>query len=828
MRFGHTLHRLFVPEWSEQYIDYNLLKCLIKLSKLSEAYQCLDSSISSLEGFLRGRLNSPNTDPKKLQWFQEINARAVWRILAKLERHGQSEDPSHGRLRVRWQTLQSALETQLASVGDNKQIVAEDVIKSSNNAILVAGQDGFTPLHLAVIGGHAQLVSHMIDSLPANRETHARNVVGEVLHVALRYQNDAIICSLLRGCADLSYRSSRDETALHVAVQVGRADYAALVLEAMLKQGASHDVPDNSRAWTPLLFACADGNSEIVQLLIRAGSNQKHQDRLGWTAKEVAAFRGHLAVADLLEPFEAFLTGGPADPVENQKARVGNSYYGADQNVIIATLGTTAKDRPIAGLDLPYCSPGYTQGKYKAGSFLLEVSAPGASERRRVPLPVLDDQINNPFVFTVPDSTDPRLVFDVIQVTCTPRKEVVVASGTALLAGNSRQFGAYRQSLVREQTIPILERETMHMAGSVTFTPLIVRPFSHLQIPRHINLARSPSGPPVLIGHRGAGQNTATREHLQVGENTVGSFLSAVKLGASFVEFDIQITRDLQAVTFHDLSLSESGTDVPIHDVTLDQFLHASNTQSPHGNPLSMIGAGHSRDEAGKRPRSRSLGREFEAGAAQIRDRMKHTVDFKEKGFKPNTRGDFIQDAFATLQEILVALPKDIGCDIEIKYPRLHETVAAGVAPIAIELNTFVNVVLEQLHQHADNRQIILSSFTPEICILLALKQKAYPVFFITNAGKVPMTDMEVRAASLQGAVHFAERWGLAGVVFACETLVMCPRLVGLVKGKGLVCGTYGAPNNDPGMVEVSWLISFLREALLLVALLWWLTKLFE
>lgn len=97
----------------------------------------------------------------------------------------------------------------------------------------------------------------------------------------------------------------------------------------------------------------------------------------------------------------------------------------------------------------------------------------------------------------------------------------------------------------------------------------------------------------------------------------------------------------------------------------------------------------------------------------------------------------------------------------------------------------------------------MLSSFTPEICILLSMKQRSYPVFFITNAGKVPMVDMEVRAASVQVAVQFARRWNLAGVVFACEALLLCPRLVGFVKTRGLVCATYGVLNNDPQMVKV-------------------------
>ena len=122
---------------------------------------------------------------------------------------------------------------------------------------------------------------------------------------------------------------------------------------------------------------------------------------------------------------------------------------------------------------------------------------------------------------------------------------------------------------------------------------------------------------------------------------------------------------------------------------------------------------------------------------------------------------------------------------------------------MGIELNTFVDVTLVALHRHGGQRQIMLSSFTPEICILLSMKQRSYPVFFITNAGKVPMVDMEVRAASVQVAVQFARRWNLAGVVFACEALLLCPRLVGFVKTRGLVCATYGVLNNDPQMVKV-------------------------
>ncbi|KAJ6023681.1 hypothetical protein N7540_004478 [Penicillium herquei] len=134
---------------------------------------------------------------------------------------------------------------------------------------------------------------------------------------------------------------------------------------------------------------------------------------------------------------------------------------------------------------------------------------------------------------------------------------------------------------------------------------------------------------------------------------------------------------------------------------------------------------------------------------------------------------------------------------------RLHEAAEAGVAPVALEINDFVDRILDQIFHHARGRKIILSSFTPEICILLAIKQQSYPVMFITNAGKLPASDLERRACSLQAAVKFSKRWKLAGIVFASDILLLCPRLVGYVKQSGFVCGSYGPLNNIPENVRV-------------------------
>ena len=120
----------------------------------------------------------------------------------------------------------------------------------------------------------------------------------------------------------------------------------------------------------------------------------------------------------------------------------------------------------------------------------------------------------------------------------------------------------------------------------------------------------------------------------------------------------------------------------------------------------------------------------------------------------------------------------------------------------APEINTFVDIILSTIYKYGGKRSITLSSFSPEICILLAVKQQQYPVLFINKAGSVPTGD--IRAANLQQAIRFAKKWNLAGIVMLSDPFVLCPRLVGYAKSQGLVVGTYGNLNDEPEYAMVS------------------------
>lgn len=411
----------------------------------------------------------------------------------------------------------------------------------------------------------------------------------------------------------------------------------------------------------------------------------------------------------------------------------------------------------------------------------------------------------------------------------------ILGRGVALLNSAYTSVGPNLRSLNNTVTIPIIESDSLDILGSIRFEVLCVKPFSH----ESMNIGRSDTYWRQLvstrvIGHRGLGKNVSNRKSLQIGENTVESFIAAASLGASYVEFDVQLTKDFIPVVYHDFTVAESGVDIPMHALTAEQFLglsdqeHNSNKDKIRFEKQKSLNktfkTNYSLDDEmlGKinRPRSMSsypsapdfkpndgtnnqieddLDREFKD---QISSRMKLTKTWKDKGFKGNARGLSIASNFVTLKELFKKLPKNVGFNIELKYPMLDEAEMESMGEIAIDLNFYVDTILKVVYdENITGRDIIFSSFHPDICLLLSLKQPTIPILFLSEAGSEKMAD--IRASSLQNAIRFAKKWNLLGIVSAAKTLVICPRLAQVVKSSGLVCVTYGVENNSPELAKI-------------------------
>jgi len=703
--------------------------------------------------------------------------------------------------------------------------------------------DGYAPLHLSVIGGHPDTTRTLLEAEhwrgSSDRKAAARKHMsksGEVLALAVEANFTVIVKLLVEAGVDLDHQDNQGETALHVAARSGHVECASTLLKGSGSRKANMEIAEITYGWTPIFIACVEGRIGIVHLLIESGADLERIDASGWTAKEHAALRGHIEVAKALAEFTASPPSSDSDLPSARPSQVSKSLenrrmngtvngsgamksigpvktyghrYLTKDTMVLVSLGTMDSRKAVEAVNLDRIPLADAHSTQLDTALSVVVSAIGArGEESIIDLPVQDNISTEPFVFYAPDVTKVKLYFDIVP-TYAGSNDQIVGRGVALLSTVKPSVGSNRISLQGDVAVPIVAANTLEVIGSVNFNFLIITPFSHpnMTIAEDLTYWKSMTST-MVIGHRGLGKNVAARNSLQLGENTIQSFIAAANLGASYVEFDVQLTKDHVPVIYHDFLVSETGIDAPVHTLTLEQFLHVNNGRTPRqSRPGSPVLADKAVAQAingadPRKHRSMSLGDLKNDDASEdMRERMKHTRDFKSKGFKGNSRGNFIQAPFTTLEEMFKKLPESIGFNIEMKYPMLHESEAEEMDTYAVELNSFVDTVLTKVYDLCKKRNVIFSSFNPDICLLLSFKQPSIPILFLTDAGTCPVGD--IRASSLQEAIRFASRWNLLGLVSAAEPLVISPRLVRVVKESGLVCVSYGTLNNDPEKVKV-------------------------
>ncbi|EFW99563.1 glycerophosphodiester phosphodiesterase gde1 [Grosmannia clavigera kw1407] len=768
--------------------------------------------------------------------------------------------------------------------------------------------EGYAPIHLSVIGGHpltTKVLLHSEDWKGTNEsKSHVRMAKSSaVLAIATKHNHFVIVQTLVDAGVDINWQDETGETALHIAARFGHHRCAKILLAGSNTQKASPDLPEKSFAWTPLHISAVDGHLSVVRLLVETGADVDKVDSSGWTAKEHAALRGHLDIAKLLLESsrlapgteaqasledatpspgskattpeavpEAYLSLG--DRTSNSASRLASALeplpppvrtyghrYLKDETLVLVSLGSMDMRKNTDAVKLDKVPLAEAHNTQLDTALSIVVSAHGAvGEPTVVDLPVQENISTEPIVFTTKDMSGVKLLFDIVP-TYSGNKKNKIGRGVALLSTVRPTIGSKRMNLQGDVCVPIMSAD-LEIIGTVNFNFLVITPFMHpnMEVNAEHTYWRKVSSAPMVIGHRGMGKNMTSNRSLQLGENTVPSFIAAANLGANYVEFDVQLTKDHIPVIYHDFLVSETGFDAPVHTLTLEQFLHINSGRIRSGSkgdghtnghgatngsrtsgkaagalasllsttpanksaaagesdgttqggvqlPESINGGvgrgGRSRVGGTYRPPRRAMSMSLSGTADErtvLEERMKHTRDFKEKGFKANSRGNFIQAPFATLEELFNQVPASVGFNIEMKYPMLHESEEHEMDTYAVELNSFCDTVLTKVYELAGSRNLIFSSFNPDICLCLSFKQPNFPIMFLTDAGGEQVCD--IRASSLQEAIRFARRWNLLGIVSLATPFVNSPRLVRVVKQSGLVCVSYGTENNDPEMVE--------------------------
>ncbi|XP_014784314.1 glycerophosphocholine phosphodiesterase GPCPD1 isoform X1 [Octopus bimaculoides] len=242
---------------------------------------------------------------------------------------------------------------------------------------------------------------------------------------------------------------------------------------------------------------------------------------------------------------------------------------------------------------------------------------------------------------------------------------------------------------------------------------------------------------PLHIGHRGMGSSFTLPNPLM--ENTIASFCAAGHYGADFVEMDVHLTKDHVPVIYHDFSI----------DIAMEQK-----------DPMTLL------DNHTKMSIKNLTLNQLQS--------LKLFYRLKEPDYWmpiTKTNGDPDQP-FPTLEKCLEEVPEEIGFNVEIKYPLecIDDTMESEDI---FDANFFLDVILAKIFKHSGKRKIILSTFEPDLCCMLHLKQNKYPVLFLTqgiNSHWVSYKDARCHTTST--AISFAKAESLTGICAHAEELL--------------------------------------------------------
>ena len=422
--------------------------------------------------------------------------------------------------------------TELCSTHLERAAEEQGVLFALVSELLVTqDSDGFAPLQLSIRGGHFETTHILADSFKMVA------AVGDVVPPGCL--SDTLIGALNVGIARLSHK--RDHEAAHylvsalqdvasdkpnlqkavlLAVQYGCQSLLEELFTRFPDTERLLNIPDASQCWTPLIIASVEGHFEIVKILVQSGADVALRDRKGWTAKDHAAFRGHLEIAEWFADREL--------PVREQMERSQNSVdtpedtqrkatlsslpsyprplpIANDETQILLSIGPANTRSKLQGVDLSPMLPHHDGRSCDYVGYAIQIHSEAArGPSALIRLPILEEVINDPWCYSTKDKDIVTFTLNLIGLK--NQNDIngrIIASGVAELKYLQRGFSVDHESLSRDYTIPLLHEESLKLAGRVTVCFLVVTPLYYLGTPPGSKSGFWKMGTQV-VGHRGA------------------------------------------------------------------------------------------------------------------------------------------------------------------------------------------------------------------------------------------------------------------------------------------------------------------------------------
>lgn len=335
-------------------------------------------------------------------------------------------------------------------------------------------------------------------------------------------------------------------------------------------------------------------------------------------------------------------------------------------------------------------------------------------------------------------------------------------------------------------TLPITSQKHLPI-GQLTVHYMVVNPMANTACDMKVSYARhwKDTWTGLEVGHRGAGNSyhSQPKSCANIRENTLASLKYAAEIGADMVEFDVQLSKDLVPVIYHDfhaciaLKRKKEQThndllEIPIKDLTLSQ-LQALKDMShlTEGRPCDIL------------------------SYCDPKDVVYH---IKENGMSKFLDED-LEDhqPFPTLQMALQTVPQCCGFNIEVKWTMLLKD---GTYELdhPLELNHFMDLILKVVLDYADHRKIVFSCFHPDICTMLRLKQNRYPVMFLTQGVSEQWPPYEdQRTSTIDQAIYYSTSADILGINVHTEDLIRDHTQMERALDHNLIVFCWGDDNNN-------------------------------
>ncbi|XP_070497929.1 uncharacterized protein [Chironomus tepperi] len=258
--------------------------------------------------------------------------------------------------------------------GQKSLLPAAVIIMTAPHLMEQADEDGFKPIHLAVIQGTLEtvnlLLANKVNVNALDNEGHS------VVHWATVCGEAQILRTLLASGADASIPDHNGATPLHYAAQMcgydGKNDktstkLALEILGILLKHPkCSVDVEDKDGR-QPLMWAASAGSDDAITALIKGGAYAENADKDGLTALHCAASRGHTKCIELLIK----LCGAQVDTIDSNGCTA--LFYAvtlghADATVKLLDLGADPNRQDRKGRSPGHC--GCAKGQFETVKIL--------------------------------------------------------------------------------------------------------------------------------------------------------------------------------------------------------------------------------------------------------------------------------------------------------------------------------------------------------------------------------------------------------------------------------------------------------------------------